>query len=61
MAAPFTVRDEIALCGIPNVVVTAGHDPPAQRVATELFNNDFSLCLTTDDEVMNNCFHGNPT
>lgn len=44
MAAPFTVMDAMIACGINNAVFFNGATA-CQRIATEIFDNDFLSCL----------------
>ena len=47
MAAPFTVLDAIAACGVDNAILFNGNTA-AQRVATDIFDDDFETCMDKD-------------
>jgi hypothetical protein len=40
----FTVRDAMIVCGVNNINLFDG-DTPAQRIATDLFGDDFATCM----------------
>lgn len=54
-ANPFTILDAIIECGIPQVPVFNGLTP-AQRVAEEIFNNDFNMCIEKSDKDLKDDF-----
>ena len=45
----YTVLDNIVACGISGVIDRALNTSPAQRIASEMFNNSFSSCLSMSD------------
>ena len=56
MAAQLTVLDGIIACGIDNTIQGPLNSSPASRVATQIFNDDFTTCLTLTDEEIDNSF-----
>ena len=49
MAAPaaFTVLDAIIACGVDNAIQHNGNTA-AERIATDIFNDDFQTCMDKD-------------
>ena len=47
MAAPIfnIVEDLLLQCGVPNDGILFNGDTKAERITSEIFNNDFSLCI----------------
>ena len=44
MAAPFTMHDAMIACGVNNVILFNG-ETPAQRMAVDIFDDDFASCI----------------
>jgi hypothetical protein len=40
----FSVRDAMIACGINDVTLFDGDTPPAQRIAADLFGDNFATC-----------------
>ena len=51
-----TILDGIILCGIDNAITHGLTTSPAQRVATEVFSDDFNTCIDLSDAQLDSMF-----
>ena len=59
--AQYTVLDALVLCGVPHPTPTWNGLSPAQRVATDIFHDDFSTCRDKEHDELDEAFKGYAT
>ena len=56
--AQYTVLDALILCGLPHPTPLFLGLPPAQRVATDIFHDDFATCRDKEQDKSGASFSG---